>query len=278
LAGDEDVPSYPNAPLAVVVVEVRFPEQPEAVSRRAQSVMRAAVRDELPLVENVTENQVQVALGAPIPASVQKRTFPRFVTRDRTTALVVNDSAMILETTRYAGYGSFRPLVEAVVDAVDEAVRPDGVARVGLRYIDEIRVPGITSLPGDWHGYIDDHLLAAVDLQFLPEALTPQTWQGLVQFSTGQGTTLALRYGPGDGYAFDPRGPTRRKYVPPPGAFFLLDSDSFWMPYDEVPEFAPATVMEICDRLHAPVRAMFQAAVTDKLRDEVFSVSRGEKS
>lgn len=274
---DEQGPSYPNAPLAVVALEVRYPEEPEGVSRRAQSLIRSALKAELPLVENVTHDQVEVALGAPIPPSVQRRTFPRFVTRDRMTALAVSDAAMVLETTHYDGYSRFRPLVESVVNAVAAAAHPEGVLRVGLRYIDEIRIPSIVKLPGDWDGFIDSHLLAAVDSEFLPVALTLRIWQGLVQYSSGPESTLTLRYGPRDGYAIDPRGPTRRKDPPPPGPFFLLDSDSSWVPGDDVPEFNPEQILEICDRLHAPVRALFRAAVTDKLRDEVFSVAREQR-
>ena len=274
----EQSPIYPNAPLAMVAVEVRFPEQPDGVGRRARDAIRAAVRESLPLVENITQEEIQVALGAPIPASVQRRTFPRFVTRDRTTALVVNESTMILETTQYSGYAGFRPLIETVLDAVARTTQPDGVLRVGLRYIDEIRVPSIKNLPGDWSGYIDSHLLAAVDPAFLPSELTPRTWQGLVQYSTGPDCTLTLRYGPGEGYAIDPRGATRRKDPPAPGPFFLLDSDSFWSANAEVPEFSAPRIAAIFDQLHAPVRELFKVAVTDGLRDEVFSQRRDEES
>ena len=70
----EQSPIYPNAPLAMVAVEVRFPEQPDGVGRRPRDAIRAAVRRSLPLVENITQEEIQVALGAPFPASVQRRT------------------------------------------------------------------------------------------------------------------------------------------------------------------------------------------------------------
>lgn len=267
-------PPYQNAPLAAVVLEVRFPEQPEPLSRREQALLRQELGELLPLVENVKQDQVEVALGTSIPTSVRRRSFPRFVTRDRTTALVVNDTAMILETTQYDGYQKFRELALQVVNGVSGIVRPNGVLRVGLRYIDEVRVPSISELPGDWGGYIDQHLLAAVDPGFLPDRLTPATWQGLVEYSTGPDSTLTLRYGPRDGYAFDPKGATRRKNFPKPGPYFLLDSDSYWLPGEEVPEFDATFVIDTCDTLHTPVQALFHVAVTDRLRDEVFSKAR----
>ena len=95
--------------------------------------------------------------------------------------------------------------------------QPNGVLRIGLRYIDEIRVPGIDSAPGDWRGYIDEHLLAATDPAFIPASLRPSEWLGLVQYQTAPDSMLTLRYGPQSGYAVDSEGPTRRRDPHPRG-------------------------------------------------------------
>ena len=267
-------PPFPNAPLVLTVLEVRYPELADAIGPRAQQSMREALRSWLPLVENVTHEQVQVALGAPMPASIQRRTFPRFVSRDRTTALVINESALVLETTAYEGWEeNFRPMVDDVVTALQEIQPPDGVLRIGLRYIDEIRVPSITEVPGDWRDYIDDHLLAAADPAFIPASLLPAIWQGVVQYKTSSDSTLTVRYGPQTGHAVDPRGSTHRKNPPDAGPYFLLDSDSSWQA-DEVPEFNSGLILERCNRLHSPTREFFQIAVTERLRKEIFEVER----
>jgi uncharacterized protein (TIGR04255 family) len=271
-------PPFVNAPLALTVLEIRYPELPDGVGRRTQAKLRDALRSHLPLVENMTEEQIEVALGAPMPAAVQRRTFPRFVSRDRTTALVVKESALVVETTTYGGWHeSFRPLIVDVIGSLVQACRPDGVLRVGLRYIDEIRVPGIDSVPGDWRGYIDEHLLAAADPGFIPDILRPTVWQGIVRYRSSDASTLTVRYGPQLGHAVDPRGATRRKNAPPAGPFFLLDSDSAWEASDDVPEFSTEAIAGICDELHEPTKAFFQIAVTDKLRDEVFGGRKGSR-
>ncbi len=269
-------PPFPNPPLALTVLEIRYPEMSEGIGRRAQQHMRDALQTWLPLIENITEDQVELAIGAPMPASVQRRTFPRFVTRDRTTALVVKEGALVLETTTYEGWEeNFRPMIAEVVRALEEVSPPDGVLRIGLRYIDEIRVPGIAEVPGDWRGYIDAHLLAAANPDFIPASLQPAVWQGLVQYKTTSDSTLTVRYGPQNGHAVNPKGATRRKNPPDAGPFFLLDSDSFWQAEDEVPEFGADSIMERCDKLHGPTREFFRIAVTDKLRNEVFEVDGG---
>lgn len=263
--------TLPNAPLAIVALELRYPEQPNVLAPQAWNLIRDILRPVLPLMEKVTEETIEFGPNNPAPLS-SRRTFPKFVNRTRTTALVVNPTVAVLETTIYEGYEKFRTLIEETVTALAAALRPDGIVRVGVRYIDEIRVPAINELPGDWSGYIDQHFLATVDPDLLKETnLTPEHWQGLVRYSTGVDSVLQVRYGPADGYAVNPTGPTRRTNAPLPGPFFLLDSDSFWEPRDEVPEFSVEAVLEACDRLHPPTRAIFNAVSEPRLVEEVYS-------
>lgn len=265
-------PPFPNPPLVLTVLEIRYPDIVGGLGDDERLGLKDALRERLPLMESQAEEQFAVAIGAPVPASVQRRIFPRFSTRERTTGLLVKQDAMVLETTDYKGWEEhFRPLVAEVVGALERVSRPDGVLRVGLRYIDEIRVPGIETAPGDWRGYIDEHLLAAADPDFIPSNLQPSVWQEIVQYRSTAGATLTVRYGPQEGHAVDPHGPTRRKNPPPAGLFFLLDSDSCWLSDEEVPEFKTDWILECSDLLHEPAREFFKIAVSDKLRDEVFS-------
>ena len=273
-------PPFPNPPLVLTVLEIRYPELAEGLGESARRQMGETVRDRLPLLESVVEEQVNVSVGGPAPAppSVRRRTFPRFSARDRTTALLVKPDALVIETTAYAGWAeSFRPLVADVVHTMERISQPNGVLRIGLRYIDEIRVPRIESAPGDWRGYIDEHLLAAANPEFIPASLRPSEWLGLVQYQTAPDSMLTVRYGPQSGHAVDPAGPTRRRNAHPPGLFFLLDSDSYWHDKAEVPEFKADWICERCDLLHQPVSEFFRIAVTDKLRDEVFSKQEGDQ-
>ena len=273
-----NTPPFPNPPLALTVLEIRYPEIAGGLGDGERMGLKDALGEHLPLMESQTQEQFAVAIGASVPAPVQRRIFPRFSTRDRTTALLVKQDALVLETTAYAGWeGHFRPLVSEVVGALERVSRPDGVLRVGLRYIDEIRVPGIESAPGDWRGYIDEHLLAAAAPDFIPEHMRPSVWQGVAQYQTITGSTLAVRYGPQEGFAVDFQSPTRRKDPPCSGLFFLLDSDSYWLGDEEVPEFKADWILERCDLLHAPARDFFKIAVTDKLRDEVFNKPVGDR-
>jgi uncharacterized protein (TIGR04255 family) len=79
---------------------------------------------------------------------------------------------------------------------------------------------------------------------------------------------LIVRYGPREGFAVAPGGPLQRT-TPPPGAFFLLDIDSFWLPTGDVPEFTVDMIVELCVDLHKPVSGLFERLITERLREEV---------
>lgn len=53
------------------------------------------------------------------------------------------------------------------------------------------------------------------------------------------------------------------------GPFFLIDIDSFWEPTQGVPGYDSDDLLSICNRVHEPVRGMFEALVTDRLRSEI---------
>jgi uncharacterized protein (TIGR04255 family) len=270
---------FPNAPLALVAFEVRYLECAALIARPALERLKAALAEHLPLRDDLRQQVTLSLAAAEAPAVQQVTVVPRFTTRNRTTACQVSPTSLIIETTAYAGFDPFLSLIRAALEAVAEVERPDGVTRVGLRYIDEIRVPGIAEPPGAWNGYINEHLLAPVAEEFVKAAqLIPRTWQGVVQYETGPDRAVVLRYGPAEGYAVPPGGPTRRRDAPPPGLYFLLDSDSYWHPSDEIPEFEPERLAAATRDLHTPVKALFETVVTDRLVDEVFRQPVGKGS
>jgi len=264
---------YPNAPLALVAVEVRFPEAPS--ERALPMPLQRSFRDllgEAWVIESRKVQQVEFALGpgGPGAQAVQQTVVPRFTLRDRTLAVALTDSSLTVETTNYRHYLDFRAVLERVFAAAAELLQPDGVARVGMRYIDEIRVAGIVEdCPADWREWLDPSLLPPKLDEMVSEEYQPAAWDGAVRYVIGPDRSLVLRYGARQGYAVQPRGSLNRPSAPPPGPFFLLDFDSFWEPLD-IPEFDPAGLIETCDVLRTPVRSLFDLVISDKLRRDVF--------
>lgn len=267
----EDHEVYPNAPIAFVTVEVRFPGE---AGQGIHSVVQRAFRDVLGdgwVIEQLTQQELMVGvnLGGQPSQSMRTVNVPRFTVRDRTSAVVLTTNSMTVETTRYAGWTTFRSVIERALRATADLVEPDGVARVGMRYVDEIRVPGAAERWDAWAQWLSPVVLAPASDAMETAGYPPVTWTGATQYSIGPGRQLVLRYGPQNGYAVSPGGPLRRADAPAAGPFFLLDFDSFWEP-STIPLFDVQELLETCDELRHPTRTLFDHIVTDKLTDEVF--------
>jgi uncharacterized protein (TIGR04255 family) len=179
--------------------------------------------------------------------------------------VTVAPTALIVETTAYSHFEGFLEVVHRALEAADSAVSLAGIQRVGLRYIDEIRVKGVHAAI-DWDGYINPGLLWAIKLD---PKLRLQRTESLAEFEMDGGYKTVMRFGAMSGRVVDPGGPLRLRRTGD-GPFFLIDLDSFWLPTDEdIPEFSVQRVLETCMELRKPIRGLFEASITDRLRDEV---------
>jgi len=261
---------YPNAPIVLVAVEVRHslcePLGPSGLSR-----INSALADHLPLraeVQNLT-----LAFQAGSAPQAQSGTFPRWSSRDKRTAVTIRTDALMVETTDYRQYEKLREILQLALDARTASAGEVGVERVGLRYIDEIRVPTDN---GDsvitWSEWVHQSLLGPAPEVGGPRGLSGglklNQHQGLAVFGGADDQALGLRYGPQVGHAIESTADMRRP-MPPPGPYFLLDIDSFWQPSQIVPRLETERVLSVADRLHAPVREIFESLITDRLRKEV---------
>lgn len=262
---------YPNAPLALVVVEVRFPGAAAVTVRPLSVTLQRAFRDLLGdgwVIESTKTQWVEVAFGpgGSISQPVQSQIVSRFTVRDRTRAVAITGESVTIETTAYTHYLDFRETVEKAIAAAAEILTPDGISRIGMRYINEIRVAGIDGAdPSAWREWFESSLLAPGLDQMKEKGFPATAWESAAQFHTGWDQKLVLRYGPRVGQIINPASPLRRPRPPEPGAFFLLDFDSFWEPSDSIPEFDRNAVIHVCDRLRSPIRTLFDLLVTEKL-------------
>lgn len=256
--------AWPNAPLALVAVEARFPAAGGPLRPPVQRAIRDALGSQW-VLEGAKQQTMEIAFGSggALPPNVKVEDLTRITMRDRTRAVTVRAESLTIESTRYGGYQDFRPLLMAAFEAVEHVLQPDGVTRLGMRYIDEIRVPEFTG-PDPWDDWVDASLLAP-----RAEGLTTLTWTSAVQYDTGDDRTLVLRYGPTDGPVVDPSGPLKRPVPTPAGPLFLLDFDSFWQP-SGIPAFSASELVTACDELREPVRRLFDQLISPRLIDEVF--------
>ena len=266
-----DTSRYPSDTLRWVAAEVRYPTL-EAIATGTPAEFRESIREHFPIQEEETE----VLLGPGASAPQQSTRF-RFLARDRLMSVTVGRNAVSLETTSYSGWESFRALFDHVLLALRDTVRPDGIARVGLRYIDEIRIP--TSVPPiiEWKEWVDERLVAPFPLD---DAALQKNVSIVLQFSEAPGYRTAFRAASlAAGRTVQSQGPLRMPFETPEGPYFLLDTDASWTePQRQLPEFAIDQIHDISDKLHAQCRRLFERSITQRLRDEILSQPRAEGS
>lgn len=260
---------YPSAPIVLMAIEVRHP-QCDPLDRKQVTNVSALVRHLLPLPGEMNEISFTVQTSADGPPTQHQvvSTFPRWTSRNKRTALSIRPDSLTIETTDYGSYDRIRDLFVVALQARLTVAAPAGVERIGLRYIDEIRVPAENdSDTPAWDRWVDTSLLGPVHISTQPN-LKPVVNEGTCVFSGDGDRALVLRYGAQNDYVVQST-PDLRRPLPPPGPLFKLDIDSFWQASDEVPVFDMDFILHRADNLHDPVRDVFESAITDDLREIV---------
>lgn len=252
-----------------MAIEVRHaPSEP--LDRKQVADASAQVRHLLPLPSEMNEVSVTVHASPDGPPTQQQvvSSFPRLTSRDKRTALSIRPDSLVIETTDYGSYDRMRELLDIALQVRLAVAPPAGVERIGLRYIDEIRVPAEngSSIPA-WEQWVDSSLLGPVHVG-AELGLVPVVNEGVFVLSGGSDRALVLRYGAQSDYAVQST-PDLRRPLPPPGPLFKLDIDSFWQAAEQVPEFDVDLILRQADALHEPVRGVFESVITDRLREEV---------
>jgi uncharacterized protein (TIGR04255 family) len=259
MTGNREV--YPNAPVALVAVEARHTAAPPFTPEQ-EAELKALIGADFPIAQPVPTLTLNFGV-APTPQALTQP--PRFTNRERTVAVTFGPQAVVIETTHHDHFGRLSDLVSLVVGARQKAAPVDGLERLGIRYVDEIRVPSDPATI-DWSEWVEPSLLGPIGVG-TRLGFQPGEHQGVATFQLGDDRGLNVRYGPRVGYAVQ-SGPLVRT-MPPPSPFFLLDIDSFWTATDGIPEFDPSRIVALCIELHAPVNALFEALITERLREEV---------
>lgn len=258
---------YPNAPIAMVVAEIRHPAS-DALSSAEWSNIKQALSAVTPVAR--TENAVEIDLQS---GSQKITKLTRFVSRDLHQSISFKQDAIVVESTDYAGWDSFIQMAQGALSARQDIAPVDGLERIGLRYIDEIRPPNLTSSTeaNNWKEWVSAELLGPISLQSaVNHPITGQ--QGVAVLSASPGITYTLRYGSGAGQAFA-SSPNLKRRTEPSGSFFLIDIDGAWDPTEAlIPEFSVSKVIETLNQLHKPISAIFESLITDRLRNEVLRI------
>jgi uncharacterized protein (TIGR04255 family) len=255
---------FPNAPLEFVACEIRVPTAPKLVRDDTFELLTDALREIFP-IPDTEQIQTLTVIGGKDGGVESERRF-RFLNRERTASAVVARNAITVETTDYSEFDDFRSLVLTVADAVATTTTLVGIERIGLRYIDEIRVPEEITDTSGWRGWISDEVVGVLGVA---AGFNTNALQTVLRLVGEDSTGVVLRYAAmiGDGVVGD--GPLRRRATASSGPFFVIDTDSYRTSAGPAMEdFEHDRIAGILDVIHAPVGTLFHRAITDRLREE----------
>jgi len=263
---------YPNAPLRLVTSEFRFPLSPRLSRDDVLGELAGVLGDALPIVEVASPPGFTLSVGveSPLRPGASSGGY-RFMTRDRMAAVTVAPTRIAIETTKYAHWETFRDTVvrPALEGVGGELGAIAGLDRVGLRYINEIRVVKGSLRPEDWTDYVSEDLVA---MMRLADGSLVQTAQGALHLLTPSNDEILMRFGTMEGFMVADSGPLALPTPIRDGAFFLVDIDSYWARSATLDEFSVSDALAISDRLHQPVNQLFEHSISEKLREEVLRV------
>ena len=175
-----------------------------------------------------------------------------FWTEDKTRRIALCSEYLFLEEKRYEGYAVLRDQFLDVLDAAAAQYPGMKLKRLGMRYINEIRLPEADAGPGlgadFWEKYINPLLLGGLRFAANDDALARHMCSTELNYGTDRAT---IRYGIFNGEY--PK-PNRRRE-------FILDVDTYRMAVME-----PAEAAAKLDEYHTAAVSVFEAAVTDALR------------
>ncbi len=262
LQGVNEHEVYPSAPVVVATVEVRHTETPSLTQPERKKV-KQALGQWAPIQRSSKQLIVTGVIGAAGAGDPAFEEFPKYFSRDSMLAISFRKEAVVVEATRYDGWLAFKDVIEAAVHARSEIGVPDAVERVGIRYLNEIRPGGGTSV--DWTDWLNPAVLGPIELGE-SVGLEAKQWQGQAVYGPEDGRSLVLRYAPGEGQAVETgQELVRSKFTP--GPFMWLDIDSFWLHEAALPEFDTEVILGKCVDLHTPLRTLFEKLITPKLRE-----------
>ncbi|BBY61496.1 TIGR04255 family protein [Mycolicibacterium sarraceniae] len=259
--------SYPETfgipPVVAVVAEVRFTEAPRLRRQEAFEALAVALAGRFPLADAVTGvNLVNAGPGLPPRAEPRQGVVVR--NTEGTESLTFTPAAFMYETTSYTGLEAIETAIATGCRALVAAKVGSAFQRVGLRFVDEIRVPEPVADSRGWTKWINSGLLGA--LAITPDYVPARGIQGIVNFDLGERGSLNVQFAAfKDGAAVVPQHLQRRPFRS--GPFFGLDLDGFYeFGQDALVRLDADVASEVLARLHAPIESAFQSAITDDAR------------
>ncbi len=163
-----DTTRLEKSPLQLVVCQVRFEDIPSVTDPRLALAIHGRLggrEGPYPILEQLKGEQLEVTLGiggSPIATQTSPLNGWRLFSQGRDWIVSLLPGSVSLETTAYTIWdGDFNSRLASLLDAVSEELRPALEQRLGLRYVDLLTEPEVTS-PVGWQGWVETKFLGPI--------------------------------------------------------------------------------------------------------------------
>lgn len=160
----EDV-VFGRAPLTLVLCQIRFSPILSLLDEAGVSGFQTALRNRYPELDSqraanvaVSPNSAQMSVSAP--------TWRLHSDEDSYEVSLAVDFVAI-ETPKYLHFGEFSDRLVETLDAIDRTVHPGRSKRVGLRKVNTLSHPDVSS-PSDWNDLLKPQLLGLAAVSEMP--------------------------------------------------------------------------------------------------------------
>ena len=250
------MPHYEKNFITQVVLRADFvPGTMPAAPTPGEDVL--AVLDGFPTRNTLNRAKTEVKIQK-TPQGPVKNTSTRnflehnFLTEDKTRRVALCTDYVFLEERRFESYAALRDLFTDVTDALAAQYPGMKLRRLGMRYINEIRLPEADAGPGlgaeFWEQYVNPLLLGGLRFAANDGALSRHMCSTELNYGIDRAT---IRYGI---FNQEYPKPNRRRN-------FILDIDTYCQA-----ELLPTAVPGKLEDFHTAACSVFEAAVTNALR------------
>jgi uncharacterized protein (TIGR04255 family) len=261
---------YPNrevfeaTPLVLVAAEIRFTDSPRLRQQATLDKISIALEDRFPAPRPIPEMGFQISVGT-APQPMPPSTLVRLTNAANTESISLTSTSLLYETTHYTEFSELLAVVQRAGSALVEAGVLPVVERVGLRYIDEVRVPDLITDARQWSQWIDHRLIDHLAVGPADRPVT--TTQGVTNYDLGNEKGLNFRYAAfPDGSVVDPNLLSRRREAAS-GPFFVLDFDGYQNIPQSTTRLDTGVIGKSLEAVHDPAGEIFQRSITDKARE-----------
>lgn len=238
-----------RSPLELVVCQVRHERKLAVTEPRLALAVQKALGSEFEQLQELQQTELTVEGG---PSGVAAHSLEgtrgwRIASADGQWSVVLTPEYFAIESSRYTRWQEFQSRLVLLVESVFSELQPTLELRVGLRFVDIIRVNEARE-PADFSGLIHKNLLGVILHPILGKAV--RAHQSAVELHFDEGSVL-LRHG----VTVDDGGKIA----------YVLDHDCYRL---GTREFSPTATLECVEDLHTLCKQVFEASITDDLYEQ----------